>query len=209
MRPTRVKICGVNSPAAMDAACAGGADYIGFVFAHGSPRALTPPMAEALSARHPGGPLRVGLFVAPTERQIEDALDAVPLDILQLYTDAARAAELRAIFGMTVWRAVAVTGTADLPPEGEAIDGYVIEAAAPAGAAMPGGNAAHLDPSLLRGWHAPLPWLLAGGLTPANVGAALAACDADGVDVSSGVEITRGVKDPELIRAFIGAARSR
>lgn len=191
----------------MDAACAAGADYIGFVFDARSPRAVTPALAEALSARCPRGPLRVGLFVEPTERQIEDVLDALPLDILQLYTDQARAAELRDLFGVTVWRAVGVTNAADLPGAGEDVDGYVIEAAPPAGATLPGGNAARLDPALLGAWRAPRPWLLAGGLTPANVGAALAASRAGGVDVSSGVESSRGVKDPESIRAFIRAAR--
>jgi phosphoribosylanthranilate isomerase len=202
----RVKICGINDAPAMLAACAAGADWIGFVFARGSPRVVTPDQAEALSALHPGGPLRVGLFVDPGEDEIEAALEAVPLDVLQLYAAAERAAELRAAFGVAVWRAIAVRTPADLPAAAEPIDGYVLEAPAPQGASLPGGNGAWRDPALLRGWTAPLPWLLAGGLTPGNVATAIAASGAPAVDVSSGVERARGVKDPALIAAFIRAA---
>jgi phosphoribosylanthranilate isomerase len=200
----RVKICGINSPEAMDAACAATADWIGFVFAPNSPRAVTPDQAELLSARHPGGPQRVGLFVDPTDDDIESALEAVPLDVLQLYTDPARAAELRQTFGVAVWRAIT---PADLPPATEPIDGYIVEPAPPPGAALPGGNGASFDPTPLRNHPPKLLWLLAGGLTPLNVAAAIAASRAPAVDVSSGVERTRGVKDPGLIAAFIRAAR--
>ena len=200
----RVKICGINSPEAMDAACAGGADWVGFVFAPNSPRAVTPAQAESLSARHQGGPQRVGLFVDPTDDDIESALEAVPLDVLQLYTDPARAAELRQTFGVAVWRAIT---PADLPPPTEPIDGYIVEPAPPPGAALPGGNGASFDPAPLRAAPPPLPWLLAGGLTPANVAAAITASHAPAVDVSSGVERARGIKDPALIAAFIRNAR--
>jgi len=203
----RVKICGITSDAAMDAACAAGADWVGFVFAAGSPRRVTPAQAEALSARQAGGPLRVGLFVDPTDDDVEAALEAVPLDVLQLYADAARAAELRAAFGVAVWRAIGVAGADDLPREAEPIDGYVLEAAAPAGATLPGGNGVGFDHALLRDWAPPLPWVLAGGLTADNVAAAIAASGAAAVDVSSGVERVRGVKDPALIGAFVRHAR--
>jgi phosphoribosylanthranilate isomerase len=202
----RVKICGINDAPSMLAACQAGADWIGFVFAAKSPRAVTPDQAEHLSSLHPGGPLRVGLFVDPTEDDIEAALEAVPLDVLQIYADADRAAELRAAFGVTVWRAVGVRTPADLPQAAEPIDGYVLEAPAPAGALLPGGNGEAFDAAMLKGWAPRLPWLLAGGLTPANVAAAIAGSGAAAVDVSSGVERTRGVKDPALIAAFVRAA---
>ena len=83
----------------------------------------------------------------------------------------------------------------------------MVEAKPPAGATRPGGNAASFDWSLLQGWKAPAPWMLAGGLTPDNVGEAIHITGASAVDVSSGVEGARGVKDPALIRAFIAAAR--
>jgi phosphoribosylanthranilate isomerase len=83
----------------------------------------------------------------------------------------------------------------------------LIEAKAPEGARQPGGNAATFDWRILRGWHAPAPWLLAGGLTVANVREAVAISGAPAVDVSSGVETNRGLKSPALIRAFIDAAK--
>ena len=83
----------------------------------------------------------------------------------------------------------------------------LVEGRAPAGATRPGGNASRFDWSLMSGWQAPGPWLLAGGLTPENVAAAIRAAGAAAVDVSSGVETAPGRKDPVLIRAFIAAAR--
>jgi phosphoribosylanthranilate isomerase len=203
----RAKICGINDAASMRAACAAGADWIGFVFVARSARAVTPAVAETLSALHPGGPLRVGLFVDPTDDEVEAALEAVPLDVLQVYAEPARAAELRAAFGVAVWRAIGVREADDLPRGREAIDGYVLDSA-PAGAELPGGNGAGFDAGLVKGWAAPLPWVLAGGLTPQTVAAAVAASGAASVDVSSGVERARGVKDPALIAAFVRAAHA-
>jgi phosphoribosylanthranilate isomerase len=203
----RVKICGMNDAASFDAAVEAGADWIGFVFFPRSPRALQPDEAARLSARHAGGPKRVGLFVAPSDADIAAVLERVRLDVLQLYVEAPRAAELRARFGVPVWRAAGVTVAADLPAEAGGADGFIVEPKPPAGATRPGGNAVALDWSLLAGWAAPAPWLLAGGLTPENVAAAIHASEARAVDVSSGVERSRGVKDPALIRAFVAAAR--
>lgn len=205
---TRVKVCGIASADAFDAAVAAGADWIGFVFFPPSPRAVTPAQAAALSARHAGGPLRVGLFVDPDDAAIAAALAAVRLDVLQLYVDAARAAELRVRFGVPVWRAVGVSTRAELPDTAEGIDGLVIEPKPPPGATRPGGNAVALDWSLPAGWHAPAPWLLAGGLTPETVAAAIRVSGASAVDVSSGVERSPGVKDTALIAAFVAAAKA-
>jgi phosphoribosylanthranilate isomerase len=204
----RVKICGVNSQTAFDTAVAARADWVGFVFFPRSPRVVTPAAAAALSARHDGGPARVGLFVAPTDAEIADVLGIVRLDLLQLYVDARRAAEVRARFGLPVVRAVGVTSPADLPTDAGGVDGLVIEPKPPDGATRPGGNALALDWSMLAAWRAPSPWLLAGGLTVDNVAAAISASGATAVDVSSGVESERGVKDPALIRAFVAAARA-
>src|ERR1700682_6226366 len=81
----RVKICGVNDPAAMDAAVEAGADWIGFVFFPASPRCLTPSRAKKLASRHKNGPPFVGLFVNPTDAAIAEVLAEAPLDILQVY----------------------------------------------------------------------------------------------------------------------------
>ncbi len=203
----QIKICGVNSPAAFDAAAAAGADFVGFVFCAASPRQVSPGQAAALSARRKGGPGRVGLFVDPRDADIQATLAQLPLDALQLYAPTRRAAELRARFGLPVWRAVPVRSAGDLPNAAEAADALIIEPAPPEGAARPGGNAVQLDWGMLRQWRAPCPWFLAGGLTPENVGAAIAASAAAAVDVSSGVEAAPGHKDPARIAAFIAAAR--
>ena len=204
---TRVKICGINDAPGFDTAVEVAADYVGFAFFPPSPRAVTPARAAALSARHVGGPLRVGLFVNPSDDEVAAVLEALPLDVLQLYVDPARAMALRARFGRTVWRAVGVSSAADLPKVTDGADGLLIEAKAPAGATRPGGNAARFDWSVMTGWAAPGDWVLGGGLTAENVAEAIAITGAPCVDVSSGVERRKGVKDAVMIRAFVAAAR--
>jgi phosphoribosylanthranilate isomerase len=203
----RIKICGINSPDAFDAAIDAGADWLGFAFFPPSPRFVTPAAAAALSARHPGGPLRVGLFVDPTAETIARVLATMPLDILQLY-GTVDVPVLRARFGRTIWRAIGIGAAADLPQDAGGADALVLEAKPPADATRPGGNAMAFDWSVLRGWASPAPWVLAGGLRPDNVAQAIRATAATAVDVSSGVENVRGVKDPVLIRTFIANARA-
>jgi phosphoribosylanthranilate isomerase len=204
----QVKICGINDPIAFDTALDAGADWIGFNFFPPSPRYIVPAQAAALSARASGGPRRVGLFVDPTPEAIAATLDVVRLDILQLY-GALDLPALRARFDLPIWRPVGIATAADLPAAVPGANGLLLEAKPPPDASRPGGNATRFDWSLLRGWSAPLPWLLAGGLTVDNVAEAVRVTAARAVDVSSGVEAKRGVKDPALIRAFIANARSR
>lgn len=207
MSGVRVKICGINDPVAFDTAIEAGADWIGFNFFPPSPRYVSADQAATLSARSPGGPLRVGLFVNPTETAIAGVLDAMPLDILQLYGRIDDPSGLRQRFGLPLWRAVGIETEADLPQTTLGADALLLEAKAPPRATRPGGNATRFDWSLLKGWRGPLPWLLAGGLTPDNVADAIRMTGARAVDVSSGVERAPGVKDPGLIRAFIVRAR--
>jgi phosphoribosylanthranilate isomerase len=202
----RVKICGLNSEAAFDAAVAAGADWVGFVFFPPSPRFVTPARAASLSARLSGGPPRVGLFVAPSEAAIAEVLASVPLDILQVY-GAVDPAALRARFGRTVWRAVGIFAASDLPREMGGADALLLDAKPPKDATRPGGNALPFDWGIMRGWAAPGPWLLAGGLTVENVAEAMRVTTAPAVDVSSGVESAPGLKDPDLIRAFVEEVR--
>ena len=206
---TLVKICGINSPDALDAAADAGADYIGFVFFPPSPRAVTPAQAAALSAHRPGGPARVGLFVDPTDDDVAEALASLALDVLQVHATPERAAELRTRFGAPVWGVAGVADAADLPTGAGGVDALLLDAKAPPDAVLPGGNARAFDWSMLRGWTAPAPWLLAGGLTPDNVAEAVRISGASAVDVSSGVERSRGVKDAGLIQAFVRNARAR
>jgi phosphoribosylanthranilate isomerase len=211
-----VKICGINDAAGLDAAAAAGAEMIGFNFFPPSPRAVTPEAAASLSARHAGGPLRVGLFVDPDDATLEATLNAVRLDVVQLHGDEPpdRARTLRGRFGVPVMKAVGVATAEEVAAAisryAPVCDWLLFDAKPPpAGTpgALPGGNAAPFDWSILRGARVPVPWLLAGGLTPGNVAEAVAASGAPGVDVSSGVESARGVKDPALIAAFVAAAR--
>jgi phosphoribosylanthranilate isomerase len=206
MSMVRVKICGINDPVAFDTAVAAGADYVGLNFFPPSPRFVTPAQAAALSARHSGGPLRVGLFVDPADEAIAAVLDAMRLDVLQLY-GRVDFPGVRARFGLPVWRAVGIDTAADLPCDAGGADALVLEAKPPPEATRPGGNATRFDWSLLRDWTAPAPWILAGGLTPDNVAEAIHATGAATVDVSSGVERARGVKDPALIRRFVTLCR--
>jgi phosphoribosylanthranilate isomerase len=205
----RVKICGINSEAAADAAVAAGADWLGFVLFPPSPRHVTLERAASLAARHRDGPARVALLVAPSDDDIAAATALLRPDVLQLHhVDHDRAAGVQARFGVPVWRAVGIATAADLPTTAVGIDGVLLDAKPASDAALPGGNAAAFDWSVLRGWRAPAPWLLAGGLTPENVAAALRASGAAAVDVSSGVESRRGVKDPQRIAAFVAAAKA-
>lgn len=212
MRP-EVKICGVNDASAFDAASAAGADMVGFVFYPPSPRAVTPAEAAALSGRATGGPLRVGLFVDPEDSLIAAVLAAgVGLGLIQLHgaEDPARCAEIRGRFGLPVMKALGIATAADLDrlaAFAPAVDRFLLDAKPPPGASLPGGNAAAFDWSLTAGRAIPRPWLLAGGLTPANVAEAIRLGGAPGVDVSSGVERARGVKDPRLIADFVAAVR--
>jgi phosphoribosylanthranilate isomerase len=204
----RVKICGINDAAAIDAAVESGADWVGFNFFPPSPRYVTPARAKELAARHKDAPPRVGLFVHPTEAMIAAVLDEVPLDILQLYGAGDALPALRARFGRPVWRSVGVATGGDLPMGLEGADALLLEAKPPADATRPGGNAVRFDWTLTRNWPAPGPWLLAGGLDSDNVAEAIRLSGAEAVDVSSGVESAKGVKDPALIQAFIRNARA-
>ncbi len=204
----RVKICGINSAAAFDAAVAAGADWVGFVFFPASPRHVSPEQAAGLSARHAGGPARVALLVAPDDDAVGAAVAALRPDVLQLHgVEPERAAAVRARFGVPVWHAIGVAGAGDLPATAPSVDRLLLDAKPAPGSALPGGNAVVFDWSILPGWQAPVPWLLAGGLTPENVAAAIRRSGAAAVDVSSGVETERGVKDPRRIAAFVAAAR--
>ena len=203
----RVKICGINDPSAFDTAVEAGADWVGFVFFPPSPRYVTAAQAAALSGRVAGGPPKVGLFVDPSEADIAAVLGEMRLDMLQLYGRIPDLGALRARFGLPIWRPVGIEAASDLPVDNRGADCLLLESKPPPAATRPGGNAVSFDWSVLRGWTAPCPWVLAGGLTPDNVAEAIRDTGASAVDVSSGVESARGVKDSALIRAFIANAR--
>ena len=208
-----VKICGIRDAAALDAARQAGADMVGFVFFPPSPRAVTANQAGMLARSYRNGPQRVGLFVDPDDAMLAATLAEVPLDILQLHGEEspARAGDIRARFGRPVMKALGIASKEDLarlPDYADQVDYFLLDARPPPGSALPGGNALAFDWALMKGEKPPRPWLLAGGLTPAHVVQAITTSGAPGVDVSSGVERARGVKDPAAIAAFIAAAKS-
>jgi len=210
-----VKICGLREPATLDAAVAAGADFVGFVFFPASPRAVTPEQAGALVARLPaGGPVPVGLFVDASDETIAATLASAPLRMLQLHGKEKpdRVAAIRARFGLPVMKALGIATEEDLRAAAAfvpVVDRFLFDAKPPPGGPLPGGNAHAFEWRLMAGQVIPRPWLLAGGLTPRNVTQAIATAQAPGVDVSSGVERARGVKDAGLIRAFVAAAKGR
>ena len=209
---TRVKICGLTRPEHVAVAAEAGAGYVGFVFFPKSPRHLSIEAARDLAIEVPIGVAKVGLVVSPTDAELDAILEAVPLDMIQLHGKETpeRVAEVRARTGLPVMKAVGVAEAADLEqlPAYEAVaDQILVDAKAPKGADLPGGNGLSFDWRLIAGREWSKPWMLAGGLTPENVAEAVRLTGAAQVDVSSGVESAPGVKDEGLIRAFIAAAR--
>lgn len=208
-----VKICGVSDAESVDAALDAGADMIGFVFFERSPRHLAPQRAEALTMRVGLRARRVALTVDADDASLDAIVAAMRPDMLQLHGSEtpARVAAVKCRYALPVMRALSIGSAADLAcvPAFDAVaDMLLFDAPAPAQASRPGGNGAAFDWSLLRDLATRCPWLLAGGLHAGNVADALAATGADGVDVSSGVERSPGLKDPRLITAFVSAARA-
>lgn len=208
---TQVKICGLSQPAHIGAAVSAGARYLGFVFFPKSPRAVSPRTARDLAADLPPGVARVGLFVDPDDALLTGTLATAPLDLIQLHGGETpdRVAEVKALTGLPVMKAVGLSGPDDLPAltdYGVVADMLLVDAKPPKGAELPGGNGLAFDWRLLAGRRWLRPWMLAGGLTPQNVAEAVRLTGAPAVDVSSGVETAPGVKDSGLIRDFIAAA---
>jgi phosphoribosylanthranilate isomerase len=207
-----VKICGLSTAATLDAALDAGADMVGFVFFSKSPRHIDWATARALGRQVQGRAKIVALSVDADDETLQRIVDALSPDLLQLHgrETPARVTEISEFFGRPAIKAIGVATRADLGAardyEGFA-DMLLIDAKPPKGAVLPGGNGRPFDWNLVQDFHAPIPWLLSGGLEPDSVAAAIALSGARGVDVSSGVESAPGVKDPAKIRAFVAAAR--
>jgi phosphoribosylanthranilate isomerase len=209
----RVKICGLTRPEDVAAVAAAGAQYAGFVFFPKSPRNVSVPTARALALAAPVGLAKVALVVDAEETLLDQIVEDVPLDMLQLHGHESpeHVANLRARYGLPVMKAIGVAGADDMAQIAlyeEVADQLLIDAKPPKGADLPGGNGLSFDWRLLSGrkyWRKP--WMLAGGLTAANVAAAVRMTGARQVDVSSGVESAAGVKDGGKIADFVRAAR--
>jgi phosphoribosylanthranilate isomerase len=206
---TRVKICGLKDPDLVRLCAAEGADWIGFVFVEASPRYVTPEAAETLLLGV-GRAVPVALM-ADADDILIDRVVATGIRVLQLHGQEPpeRVAEIRDRTGCEVWKAIGVETAGDLAGAGAytAADRLLMDAKPPKDADRTGGHGQAFDWSILKDWTSPKPWILAGGLTPENVAGAVAATGAPAVDVSSGVERLRGLKDKELVRAFLRAAK--
>lgn len=211
MPTAAIKICGISTPTALEAAIRARADYAGFVFFPKSPRNVSPAQAAELADRAKGRIARVGLFVDADDATLAEAVEAADLDVLQLHGKETpeRAAQLRARFGLKVWKALPIASAEDVERArayAGAIDMLLFDAKTPTGA-LPGGMGLSFDWGLVAGWKGATAWGLAGGLTPDNVAEALAMTQAPLVDTSSGVESAPGVKDEDRIAAFCAAVR--
>ena len=211
MAAPKIKICGITAREALEAAIAARADFAGLNFYPPSPRCVSINDAATLAARAGKRIATVGVFVEPDDALLAEAVAAAKFDAIQLHgaETPERAAQVRARFGLPVWKVLPVATAADVARAGaysEAADFILFDAKTPKGA-LPGGMGLAFDWSLLAAWHGPLPWGLAGGLTPGNVAAAIRATGAPLVDTSSGVESAPGVKDVDKIAAFCKAVR--
>jgi phosphoribosylanthranilate isomerase len=212
MSAPAIKICGISTPEALGAAIRARADHAGFVFFEKSPRHVGMDRAADLAERAQGRISRVGLFVDASDAMIAEAVAAARLDVLQLHGNETpdRAGQLRARFGLPVWKALSVASTDDVARASAyagAADMILFDAKTPKGT-LPGGMGLAFDWSLVAQWKGPLAWGLAGGLTPDNVAKAARLTGAPLVDTSSGVESAPGVKDVDRIAAFCKAARN-
>ena len=210
----KVKICGVNSAAAVEAAVGGGAAFVGFVFYPPSPRYVTAAQAAALARAVPSAVTCVGLFVDADDGTLGQAIADVGLELLQLHggETPARVAAIKERFKVPVMKAIRIAKAGDVDAarrfEGSA-DWLLFDALPPETmtAALPGGNALSFDWRLIAGRHWEKPWMLSGGLTAETLAEAVRTSGAAVVDVSSGVEDRPGHKDPARIAAFLAAAK--
>jgi phosphoribosylanthranilate isomerase len=207
-----VKICGLSTPEALDVALDAGADMVGFVFFPPSPRHLAFNTARMLGDRVRGRAEKVALTVDADDATFEAIVESLRPDLLQLHgkETPARVAALRRRFGRPLMKAIPVEQKTDLALVADyvaIVDRLLFDARAPREATRPGGLGKSFDWRLLENLDPGMPFMLSGGLEAANVGDALRITGAPGVDVSSGVERAPGDKDPDKIRAFIGAAR--
>jgi phosphoribosylanthranilate isomerase len=203
---TFVKICGITTPEAMTAALEAGADFVGLVFHPASPRNVSIEVAAYLSSYVPDSVKVVGLFVDPGDKMLTETLENVRIDLIQLHGNETleRVLDIKTKFGKPIIKALPITTAEDVTgiKAFEAIADWVLLDS------RGGGTGKSFDWKLLDGVVFNKPWMLAGGLTPGIVSGAIKRLHPIAVDVSSGVEALRGVKDPAKIRAFIEAAKN-
>lgn len=197
----KVKICGVTESKGLESACAHGADFIGFLFYPPSDHYVEPARAAPLSEAIPGHIKSVGLFVDPTDQDIDQILNSVNLDMIQLHgrETPERVSEVKSRTGLEVIKAIKTNSRADLPQiKGyrDVADWLIFDSG--------GGSGRTFDWDLLLDYNDPSgKWMLAGGLNNKNVEEAISKLNPPALDISSGVELKHGKKDPDKVRDFL------
>ena len=210
MADTQIKICGLSTPETLDAAVDAGATHVGFVHYENSPRHLPLEEAAKLRRRLPESVKLVLVTVAMQPEALARAYDVIRPDVIQFHGSetAEWMALVKKTIGVECWRSFGLGSAKTLENARAyetACDRLLFDAPAKA---LPGGNGVVVQWELLENWEPFMPWALAGGLTPDNVGEAIRRTNAPLVDASSGLETAPGVKTTDLIRAFCEAVRA-
>lgn len=210
-----IKICGITTHEALSAALDENADYVGLVFYPPSPRNIDLKTAASLSEASRNQAKTVALFVNPTDDQLSAVIGSVDPDLIQLHgdEDAARLIEIKQRFNRPIIKAIPISSSSDIvsAKRHERAADILLFDAKPASddpTALPGGNGVAFDWQTIENFGESAQFMLSGGLNPDNVVEAIQKTGARAVDVSSGVERTRGQKDPELIHRFIKTVRA-
>jgi phosphoribosylanthranilate isomerase len=207
-----IKICGLKTKAALAAALSGGATHVGFIFFPKSPRNISATEAGQLRRAARGKAKAVAVMVDAGDDDLDAIVAAMRPDMLQLHGSEVpgRVAEIKARYALPVMKALSISEAADLrgiePYRGVA-DRFLFDARPAAGADLPGGNGVPFDWRLLAALDRNVDYMLSGGLNAANIDDALRLANPPGIDISSGVESTPGVKDVALIENFFRAVR--
>lgn len=207
-----IKICGIKEAGALKTAIDSGARFIGLVFYPKSPRYVEPEQARILSRMTPTGVRTVGLFVNPDDSWLSHVLGAVPLDMIQLHgtESPVRVQEIKSRYHSPVIKAISIASAGDLADVDtyvQVVDWLLFDTKSPISDEH-GGSGRTFDWNILKNKKFTKPWMLSGGLNAGNVGEALSILEPDAVDVSSGVESERGVKDPSKIAEFIQTVKN-
>ena len=224
--PLDIKICGLKTEDALEAALAGGASHVGFIFFAKSPRNIDPAEAGRLRAMARGpstagqkaraqgeGVKAVAVTVDADDATLDVIVDAMSPDVLQLHGNETpeRVAYVKSRYGLPVMKVFSVRDAGDLEPIAHyrgVADRFLLDAKPAAGAELPGGNGVPFEWRLLAGLDAGVDYMLSGGLNAANIAEALRLTNPPGIDISSGVESAPGVKDAALIESFFRAVRA-
>ena len=210
-----VKICGMNSQTAIDAAIASGVDYLGFVFFPPSPRSLTPEIASRLMEKRSDDFKVVAVVVNPSDKLLEEITNYLAPDIIQLHGSetAEDITSIKQKFNTKIIKAIKISKREDFEEVSKfdkVADFLLFDAAAPVNTAhsMPGGNGISFNWKWLNNASLATPWFLSGGLNISNINEAVQTTGAKAVDVSSGVEDEAGIKNNQKIIEFMKTVRT-